>query len=383
MNILIAIGGFLPAKNCGGPVVSISNFLDHFQTEYKCYVLTLNHELKSKEKLNGIKSGWNKKGNYDILYIEDSEVTYKMILRICKNFKIDLLYMNSFFTYRFLIPTYRVSKKLSIPLLVAPRGELCANAYKGSIKKKVYTLLFRVLIKNSKVYFQVTSQEEELQVLKLLAVPKKKTFYLSNFSAVNTTNCNPHHRRNPEKLYCLFISRIQKKKNLIKAIQILQKVKSSVCFDIYGPIEDTEYWKLCQKEIKLLPANIECHYCGSYDHEKIFFLFSQYDLLLFPTYSENFGHVITEALSSGCPVLISDQTPWSDLNTTGGGYAIKLDNEEEYVSVIEKISNLSDDAFYSFSKKAINYYTNRVLNNHLKDDYCNAIYAMVKGSISR
>jgi hypothetical protein len=44
---------------------------------------------------------------------------------------------------------------------------------------------------------------------------------------------------------------------------------------------------------------------------------AEYDLFLFPTLGENYGHVISEALASGCPVVISDQTPWRNLEAEG------------------------------------------------------------------
>ena len=40
------------------------------------------------------------------------------------------------------------------------------------------------------------------------------------------------------------------------------------------------------------------------------------------TLGENFGHAIGEALRAGCPVLISDQTPWTDVVATGAGVVL-------------------------------------------------------------
>ena len=45
----------------------------------------------------------------------------------------------------------------------------------------------------------------------------------------------------------------------------------------------------------------------------------------------NSGHGIQEALSAGYVALISDQTPWQDLEESGVGAAIPLDQPRRFV----------------------------------------------------
>ena len=66
----------------------------------------------------------------------------------------------------------------------------------------------------------------------------------------------------------VFVSRIHPKKNLISAIEYMKDIKGKVVFDIYGPIEDEEYWKQCNQKIHELPQNITVNYCGLVNHEK-------------------------------------------------------------------------------------------------------------------
>ena len=53
--------------------------------------------------------------------------------------------------------------------------------------------------------------------------------------------------------------------------------------------------------------------------KKVIETFSKYDVFLFPTKGENYGHVIFEALAGGCIPIISDQTPWNDIEQAGCG----------------------------------------------------------------
>jgi glycosyltransferase involved in cell wall biosynthesis len=122
----------------------------------------------------------------------------------------------------------------------------------------------------------------------------------------------------------VFISRISPKKNLLFALRMLQSVLGDISFDIYGPIEDARYWNRCEKAIGTLPPNVRVKYMGMVEHEKVGEVFAEHDLFLFPTLGENYGHVICEALSAGCPVLISDQTPWRHLQEEGAGWDIPL-----------------------------------------------------------
>ena len=119
----------------------------------------------------------------------------------------------------------------------------------------------------------------------------------------------------------VFISRILWKKNLLSAISFFSEVKGKVQFDIYGPKEDQNYWEECEKAMLTMPSNIHIEYKGVLSHEEIHSTFNQYDAFIFPTLSENFGHVIAESLVSGCIPIISDQTPWSDINEAKAGWS--------------------------------------------------------------
>jgi glycosyltransferase involved in cell wall biosynthesis len=140
---------------------------------------------------------------------------------------------------------------------------------------------------------------------------------------------------------------------------LLAGVSGDVCFDIYGPAEDAEYWAECQDLIAALPPNIRVRYEGEIEHERIARVFAEHELFLLPTLGENYGHVICEALSAGCPVLISDQTPWRNLEAEGVGWDIPLGEAERFRSILQQCVDGDDEWFTALSKRAAEYAAKR------------------------
>ena len=56
-------------------------------------------------------------------------------------------------------------------------------------------------------------------------------------------------------------------------------------------------------------------------------IFDSADLFVLPTFNENYGIVVAEALARGIPVLTTKGTPWEELNKYNCGFWV--DNNEE------------------------------------------------------
>ena len=112
-------------------------------------------------------------------------------------------------------------------------------------------------------------------------------------------------------------------------------------------------------------------YKGSISHDEVHDTFKRYDAFLFPTLSENFGHVIAEALMVGCPVIISDQTPWTDVDNIEGGWSIALENPKEFVEAIQIIVNANCEQEKIYKKNILNYIEKKLNLTELKELYYN------------
>jgi glycosyltransferase involved in cell wall biosynthesis len=128
-----------------------------------------------------------------------------------------------------------------------------------------------------------------------------------------------------------------------------------IVFDIYGSIYNEDYFKECKKNISRLPENIEVNYKGSIENEKVSETFSQYHFAFMPSKGENFGHSILESLSAGCPVLISDQTPWRNLEEKRIGWDIALSDVKKFVKVLENCAEMGQEEYNMLSDNAFEF----------------------------
>jgi glycosyltransferase involved in cell wall biosynthesis len=149
-----------------------------------------------------------------------------------------------------------------------------------------------------------------------------------------------------------WMSRIVRKKNLDGALSCLSGLHGDVRFTIYGPVEDEEYWSECRQLMCDLPKNVRPAYGGQLHHRDVVITLEKHHVFFFPTHGENYGYVICEALTAGCPVIISDQTPWCGLVSAGVGWDISLDDHHGFVSALQQCVDMSPDVFDAFSARA-------------------------------
>lgn len=369
-HIVVFNSGFLPAQTFGGPVVSINNIIQNLNTEFKFTIITSAFEIDGQTPLNP-KIKVNELNyfseNVEVLYLDKKHYHFQYVIKkMIGNKRIDLIYVNSFFNYSQLRLARKIERYFKIPLIVAPRGELEPNALAlKKIKKISYLNIFKLLYKNDcNIYYQATTTEEKNNIKSLLNVSESKIIILENLPTKNSNEASILKNKEKDNLEIVFISRIQTKKNLSFALDILNKLNNKkliIRFDIFGPIENVDYWENCLKKIQALPSNITVNYKGIVNHEQIFNTFSNYDLFFFPTLSENFGHVIYEALAANCPILISDQTPWTDVNEYNAGKAFNLDDSEKFIKYIEQLA-IKDNEDYKIIRKSVKEYLQDKIN---------------------
>lgn len=297
----------------------------------------------------------------EIYYADPRSLNYKTLKKIIDETTFDLAYINSFFSKNFsIIPLQILNAHYKHkPFILAPRGMLGEGALAiKKFKKQAFILYSKITGLHSRVTWHATSAQEEQEIKNVFGI-KKTIFVISNLP--KKLNANFKKIKNTGSLNLCFISRISEKKNLVFALNILAQISDhQIRYNIYGPLEDKAYWEKCENIIKELPENIKAEYKGSIDPKDLENVLGGEHMMFLPTFNENFGHSIVESLLCGCPVIISDQTPWNDLEANDAGYAIALNNKQKYITAITACVKLNQEDFSNRSQKAINYIRKKI-----------------------
>ncbi|WP_412030352.1 glycosyltransferase [Deinococcus yunweiensis] len=360
--VLIFMGAYLPGFKGGGPVTSIKNMVDRLSGKIEFRIVAPDRDLFSDHPYSDVpKREWTILDKEKVLYLPPSVVNVLDVLVALRHTQYDVVYLNSFFSPRYTIPVLvlrwlkLVPKK---PVVLAVRGEFAPAALDlKSRKKQVYLWFARKFGLLNDVVFHATNPIEEERIQAILgakvqthlAPPLTKSVCTVERTAVSTDGL----------LRVVFLGRIVPMKNLDYALEILSEVQTPTEFTVYGPCEDDEYWVLCQRIIAKLPRHITIKYEGSIHPSKVRAILANFDLFFLPTRGENFGHVIAEALAAGCPVLISDQTPWKDLEVKMCGWAFPLSDRSSFINSIESMANMSYTDRIEMSIRSIAYAKDR------------------------
>ncbi len=292
------------------------------------------------------------------MYLPPAMLTAKRVRHLVSRTRHDVLYINSCFSVPFgIVPLALRRLRLipSRPLILAPRGELAPGALAlNAGRKRSYLTVARLVGLMHGVRWQASGTHEEGDIRRLFG-NRAQVVVAPDLATVNLGVSRPRFLKEAGQLRLLFLSRISPMKNLDGALRLLEAIVDPIQFNIYGPIEDADYWKRCGELLARLPPNVEARYLGEVDPAEVCNVLSQHDLLLLPTRGENFGHVILEALACGCPVLISDRTRWRGLEELGVGWDVPLEDSEQFRRILRRCVALDDTAWSIWSERGRKY----------------------------
>ena len=385
MKILTVLDHYLPGYKAGGSVRSVSNIVDLLGEDYEFLILTRDRDIGEKKSYENVKARtWHRRSNALVRYLNTTESTFLGLRGILSDVEYDLLYLNSYFS-RLTIKTMFLRKFGLIrktPVVIAPRGEFSPGALAIKTHKKRMFIHFARLIGLYKdVIWHASTKAEADDILKLKSssVTNGKSGRVIIKVAVdplsapsfNSTSSRSSLKKNQGSVRIIFLSRISRKKNLEYALKLLSSSSGNIQFDIYGPNEDPGYWIECRDIIDHFPPAVRARYISEVPWEDVRDVFSKYHLFLFPTLGENYGHVIPEALSSGCLILASDRTPWRGLEQRAIGWDIALENLGKFKSALDVMIDMDDVEFARRSDAAKSFIRNYVKcqTQNLKEQY--------------
>lgn len=356
-KLWIFIDWYLPAYKAGGPIQSVANLTNRLKDEFDISIITSNLDLGEPLALDAKDLNvWVQNDGYRVLYLEASHQNTAFYKQLFKANAIDVVYFNSLFSLKFTLLPLWLLRTQPIRRVLASRGMLGKGALAiKPHKKRVFLNLFRFFKLHKKVVWHATAESEVDEIKRHFGM-NRDIILAPNVSAPSKTERPPKIKKS-HQLNLFFLSRISFKKNLLGALTVLSQMppEHQIHFSIIGPIEDETYWDKCLVKIKALPEHVAVNYEGAIPNHLLSEHLKDAHVLFLPTFHENFGHVIMESWQNGCPVLISDQTPWRDLERQQLGYDVSVTDETAMVNAITHFSSTSQEEYAQWSKAAFDY----------------------------
>jgi glycosyltransferase involved in cell wall biosynthesis len=358
-RILVICDYYLPGFESGGAMRTLVNMVDRLSDRFDFCIVTRDHDGPlDRTPYQTVKiDDWNEVGSARVFYLSRANIGLRRIRKIVAEVGPDIIYVNSFFSpLTVAVLTLRRLGRLDrTPVVLAPEGEFSPGALTvRSLKKALYLRIAKSLHLLQNVIWKTASETEADDVRRLF--PSARNIFVA-------PNLPPRHilagydqgskpEKHPGRARFVFLSRYARKKNFNWLLELLSGVQGALEIDIWGPIEDPDYWKQAQELMADLPPNIRLEYCGTVRNEDVPDTLFGYHFFVLPTLGENFGHVFIEALAAGCPILVSDRTPWRQLVEKRVGWDIPLESPDAWISAINDSLRMGDDEFGIMSRAA-------------------------------
>lgn len=352
MNVLVFLDFFTPAFKAGGPIRVFESLAQEANEEMQLSIVTQNVDWGDSIPLDVPVAQWTSFRRAKVLYLDQPRRSMHQIAKTISDSRAEVVHLNSLFsrTWTLKILLLRRLGVMRKPVFISPHGELAASALGIKTgRKAAFLKLGRFLGLFKGLHWIATTSKEQKEIL----------HQFGNQSVISVVtpplpDLAPYAERSKTAglLKLIFFARIGAMKNLPFLIEALNHLKGELQFDIYGPV-DPNYeiiWTETLRKLQELP--IQCRYIGPIPSHNAAATLAQYDLFVQPSLSENFGYSIVEALAAGTPVLISDQTPWNDVNTRSVGYALSLDNVSAWRKVLQSFIEMDDREWQLWSERA-------------------------------
>ena len=369
MRICLVSSSFHPATFYGGPISATWGLSKKLaENGYEIYVSTTN--ANGDEKLSVESNHFLEKENHVFVKYYNEQIINKFSFSFLFGIwfdikKSDIVYIQYLFHYTVLFSLlFSVFQKKKI--VVCPRGSFSFFTLNNKfILIKLLWLNFFVRPFLKKIIWQACSYLEEKDILNKFPNADVKVIndgidyeaFQNSILVSRNELLNKFTGITFNDVSNIFFSmgRLHKIKGfdvLIDAFNLLLEKDKYAKLIIAGA--DDGVWRKLKNQINKLNLGSSVFLIGAVNFEDKKLLFNNCDYFTLASEFESFGIVIAEALSCGKPVVISNKTPWKDIQINNCG--ILADNEK---------NSFSD----AFSKIINEKYESSLIKNYVKNNY--------------
>jgi glycosyltransferase involved in cell wall biosynthesis len=368
-RILIFSDWFLPGFKAGGPIRSLVNLVEALQDDF--FIVTRNTDHNSAVPYENIPTNkWLRHaGNVQIIYFPENEITFRKVNFLLSEREYDCIYLNSLYSPRFsLFPLicWRLTGSRQ-RLVLAPRGMLKEGALSQKrAKKRWFIRLSRLSGIFDGIIWHATNKVEEEEI-KAFFGSGARIRIAPNLSARETRQ-QVHPVKHPGVMKLVCIARISPEKGILEAIRFLKhaSLAGDVKVTFYGVQQSADYLGQCRALAASIP-DADITFPGEINPTEIPDVLAANHFFYLATLGENYGHAIAEALLTGTPVLISDRTPWRNLEARQAGWDISLD-EESFRKALRRCMAMDNQEYQTFCDGAFRLGTNLTEDSSLIEE---------------
>lgn len=369
-TLLIFTDWFAPGFKAGGPIRSVVNLVALLESDYNIFIYTSDRDFNSTLPYSGISLNtwipYNKRSK--VFYASPEHTTISGLRKILKEVRPDTIYLNSMWSVKFTLLPLLFTRFYGIKRIVlAPRGMLKPSALAiKPLKKKGFLWLVKWAFTSNNIIFHATDNDEEKAIGTYF---KNKVIIIGNVPGSAGTFVTV--TKSPKSLHLVCISRIHPIKNILYVLDLMKHIDtdSKIHLSIYGPKEDELYFQKCKEVSLTIQDNVSIAFHEEVEHEKIQHIIQKHHVFILPTLGENFGHSIFESFASGRPVIISDQTPWRNLENKMVGFDLPLNEKGLWISRISKFVDMDQVTYDNWCKHAHQFGVDFINSTNLKNKY--------------
>jgi len=243
----------------------------------------------------------------------------------------DIVHLHSVFLW----PTFvaaRVAYDAGVPYVMSPRGMLVREVIRRRsrwVKNAwIHVVERRSLARAAAVHVTAPLEGEEIHSMgfnlpRTVCIPNGVSFP----DATPLRDCGPFAEL--PRPYALFLSRINWKKGLDRLLMAWKDVPDLLL--VIAGTDDEGYQKTLTRTALELGLLDRVRFLGPVSDQDKWPLYRNAEMFVLPSYSENFGNVVAEAMAMACPVVVTPEVGLSSLVRQAGA-GIVSDGEPAHLA---------------------------------------------------
>jgi glycosyltransferase involved in cell wall biosynthesis len=271
-----------------------------------------------------------------------------------------VVHIHALFSHAALAAAYWAHRR-SVPYVVRPLGTLNRWGMENRrpwIKRLSFRLIERRILEHA-AFVHYTCEQERVEAA-LLNVSARSEVIPNPVPRLEGENpvgrFRAAHPELREREIILFLSRFDKKKGLellLPAFAEVRKKRPAAVLVLAGSGHD-DFLRGLRSQASSLGIADHVFWPGFLKGEEKRAAFADSDVFVLPSWSENFGIAVVEAMAAGCPVVVSDQVGiHGDISAAGAGLVVPCKAEELADALCRMLTDRPARALMGFNGKCL------------------------------